>query len=177
MKNLLKLSLVAIFAMVAASASAQKMGQIDYQALIMQMPEMDSVQIKLQVAQKDYEDQLESLQVEINNKINDYQKAASTLSDGVKELKEGEITDLQTRLQEYYQIVQEELAKVQASLMAPVEERAHAAIKKIAKANGIVVVFHSPSVIYLDEDSIIDVMPLVKKELGIVDKPNTTTTK
>ena len=107
MKNLLKLSLVAIFAMVAASASAQKMGQIDYQALIMQMPEMDSVQIKLQVAQKDYEDQLESLQVEIKNKINDYQKAASTLSDGVKQLKEREITDLQTRLQEYYQIVQE----------------------------------------------------------------------
>jgi len=55
--------------------------------------------------------------------------------------------------------------------MKPIVDKANAAISKVAKANGFVYVFDvsTGAVAYFSDQSI-DVLPLVKKELGIVKK-------
>lgn len=167
MKKAIKLTLVALLTLCSTAIYAQKFGRINYQELIQAMPEMDSVRINMEAATVEYQEHLESLQVELNNKVNDFQKAPATMSDAVRQLKQREIQELQERLQQYYQIAQEELEKTQISLYAPIEAKANEAIKKVCKADGIIVAFHTSSVAFIDEDQTIDILPKVKVELGI----------
>lgn len=172
MKKVLNLTLAALLSLCSANVFAQKYGQVNFEEIIQLMPEMDSVNAKYQAATQDYSEQLESIQVELNNKLYDYQKNAATMSDGVKQLKEKEIQDLRSRQQEFYQVAQQELAKVENDLMAPLVEKATEAIKKYCKANGIIAVYQTGSMIYLDETAVPDITAKIKPELGI--KPDAT---
>jgi outer membrane protein len=167
MKKVIKIALVAVFAVGSTALYAQKFGRIDYQALVQVMPEMDSVSVKMEAATLEYQEHLESLQVELNNKINDLQKAPSTMSESVKQLRQREIQELQERLQQYYEIAQEELNKTQMELLAPIQAKADEAIKKVCKAEGIILVFQPGGVVYIDEDQTVDILPKVKIALGI----------
>jgi outer membrane protein len=82
-------------------------------------------------------------------------------------LKNREIVELQQRIQEYYQVAQEGVQQQYVALMAPLQEKADAAVKKICKAQGIIAVFQTGAMIYLDEDQIVDISAPVRAELGI----------
>ncbi len=58
---------------------------------------------------------------------------------------------------------------MQQVLMSPVIEKAQNAITKVAKENGLTYVFDlsAGSLIYYDDKGSVDLLPLVKKELGI----------
>lgn len=172
MKRILNLTLAALLSLCGADALAQKYGQINFDEIIQLMPEMDSVSTKYQAAAQDYEEQLESIQVELNTKRYDYQKNAATMSDAVKQLREKEIQDLMNRQNEFYQVAQQELAKIQNDLLQPLVDKANEAIKKYCKANGIIAVYQTGSMVYLDDSAIADITAPVKKELGI--DPNAT---
>jgi outer membrane protein len=113
---------------------------------------------------------LENIQVELNNKRYDYEKNNATMSEAVKQLKQKEMQDLNTRLQEFYQSAQQELMKVEAELMQPLYARAKEAITKMCKENGYVVVFQNDQVVYLDEESVKDITEDIRKALGCVER-------
>lgn len=167
MKKAIKFLLVALFAVCSTGLYAQKFGRLNYQELIQSMPEMQTVNAQMETIINDYQEHLESLQVELNNKINDFQKAPATMSDSVKQLKQREIQELQERMQQFLQVAQGEVEKTQLELLAPVEAKAEEAIKKVCKAEGITVAFQTGSVVYIDEDATIDIMKKVQAELGI----------
>ena len=56
----------------------------------------------------------------------------------------------------------------EAELFQPIMDKAQAAIEKVSKSNGFTYVFDisAGGVVYFSEKSI-DILPLVKKELGI----------
>lgn len=175
MKRVVKLTLLAAVLMLAGTSSsfAQKFGYINYQELISVMPERDSVEIKLNALAKEIGEQLELIQVEYNNKYADYQKAAANMSDAAKNLKEQELRSLSERFGQMQQSAQQEIAAEQEKLSAPIIEKAQNAIKKVSKANGLIAVFDTSmgAMAYYDEAAMVNVLPLVKKELGIVDTP------
>jgi outer membrane protein len=174
MKTTIKFLLVAVLTLGATALFAQKFGRIDMQAVIQAMPEMTDVQLNFEKAQKDYEDHLEGLQVELNNKVNDLQKNQATMTEQSRQLKQRDIQDLQQRLQQYYQLAQEELEKTQTDLMTPLYEKADAAIKKICKAEGIIVAFTIGQMAYIDDAATVDITEKVKKELGATATPAAT---
>ena len=139
------------------------------------MNEFKEANTQLEAYAKDLSAQLETIQVEFNNKLQEYQKAESTMTDAVRQLKEKELNDLNTRLQEFNQVAQQELQKKEQELMEPIQKEAQDAINKVAKANNYIAVFNTavPSLIYVDESQLTDITPLVKKELGIAEKPAT----
>ena len=173
MRKLSRLTLVAALVLCSTSLFAQKFGYINTQELIAAMPERDSAQVKLQNYTKELGTQLESIQVEFNNKYQEYQKSMATLTESVRQRKEKELQHLQTRYEEFQQMAQQDVQKMQAQLMGPVIEQAENAIKKVSQANGFLVVFDQSSgaMAYFDEATLTNILPLVKKELGIVDKP------
>ncbi len=164
--------IVALF-LSAASISAQnlKFGHINSQELLMAMPERDSAEAKLKKYGKDLQEQIETLQVEFNKKYQDYLQKKATFTDAIREMKEKELSDLQQRSQEFEQTAQQDYQKQQADLMKPIVDKANAAISKVAKANGFIYVFDvsTGAVAYFSDQSV-DVLPLVKKEMGIVKK-------
>ncbi|WP_416997793.1 OmpH family outer membrane protein, partial [Alistipes putredinis] len=83
--------------------------------------------------------------------------------------KEKELTDLQNRLQEFYQSAQEDLQKKEKELTDPIVAKAQEAVKKVAQKGAYVAVFNTtiPSMVYYDEAAMTDLSTEVKAELGI----------
>ena len=122
---------------------------------------------------KELSDNIETMNVEFNTKLQDFQKNYNTFSDAIKEVKEKELNDMQTRTREFQERAQQDYQKKQNELLAPIIDKAKSAIDKVAAAGGFLVVFDTStgSLAYFDEATLTDVAPAVKKELGITDAP------
>ena len=152
----------------AIALHAQKFGHVSSDVLVQAMPEFDSAQLKLQELRQHYELEIERIQVEINNKIEEFNQGEATMSDLIKEAKASEIQELQMRLQNYSQTAQQDLQQQQMLVMQPVMEKARGAIEEVAKEHGLIYVFDisAGNPVYTSEESL-DMVPLVKAKLGL----------
>ena len=157
------------------SVSAQKLARVNLQDIVVAMPEFEEAQKNLEAFGKDLQEQMEQIQVEFNNKLADFQKNQATMAASIKQMKQQELEQLQQRFAEFQQIAQQDFQKKEAELLEPVQKKAQDAVNKIAKAGGYIAVFNTsiPSLAYFDEAQLTDIAALVKKELGIVEKPAT----
>lgn len=169
MKNVLKLTLALAMMLSCTTLFAQKFGRINSQEVMIAMPETTEMQTKLQAVAKDWEENLETINVEFNNKLQEFQKNLNTLSDAARQIKEKELNDLRQRGAEMQQMAQQDLAKQEQELMTPIIEKAQNAIKAVSKAGGYTAIFETGSLVYFDEATLSDITPLVKKELGITE--------
>ena len=166
-----------LFILIAAilgvsTVSAQKFARINLQEVVVAMPEFTEAQKNLEAFGKDLQEQMEQIQVEFNNKVADFQKNQATMAASIKQMKQQELEQLQQRYAEFQQIAQQDFQKKEAELLEPVQKKAQEAVNKVAKANGYLAVYNTsvPSLAYFDEAQLVDIAPLVKKELGIVAK-------
>ncbi len=83
MKKAIKLTLAVVLVMGATSLFAQKFGRINTQEIIMAMPETKTMQENMDSLRKDLSDNMETIDVEFNNKLQDFQKNYTTMSDAV----------------------------------------------------------------------------------------------
>ena len=157
------------------TVSAQKLARVNLQDIVVAMPEFEEAQKNLEAFGKDLQEQMEQIQVEFNNKLADFQKNQATMAASIKQMKQQELEQLQQRFAEFQQIAQQDFQKKEAELLEPVQKKAQDAVNKIAKAGGYIAVFNTsiPSLAYFDEAQLTDIAALVKKELGIVEKPAT----
>lgn len=171
MKNVLKLTLAVVFVMFSSSLFAQKFGRINSQEIIANMAETKEAQTALEAFATELQAQMESIQVEFNTKFQEYQKSAATMSDSVKQIKEKELTEIQTRLRDFEQMAQQDIQKKQMELFQPIQEKAVNAINEVAKAGGYVFVYDiiSGSMAYIDEAVVTDLGPAVRSKLGIAE--------
>lgn len=168
MKTFKKLTLAMAMLMMALVVHAQKFGHISSDQLLKAMPESDSAQVKMQEIQKQYELDIEAMQVEINKKMQEFSQNEATMSDLIKEAKVSEIQEMQVRLQNFSQAAQQDLQQQSVKLMQPVMDKARKAIDEVAKENGLLYVFDlsQGNPIYASEESL-EIMPMVKAKLGI----------
>lgn len=169
MKNILKLTLMVAMLLGSTSLFAQKLGRINSQEVMLAMPETKEAQAKLEASAKEWGENIEAAQVELNTKSQDYQKNMNTMSEGVRQVKEKDLSDMYNRIRELQTLAQQAIAKEEQELMTPISEKATAAMNAVAKANGLTAVFEQAMLIYFDEATMIDLTPLVKKELGITE--------
>ncbi len=152
----------------AVGLHAQKFGHVTSEQLLQAMPEYDSAQQKVQDLQREYELEIEKIQVEINKKIEEFNQTEATMSDLIKEAKASEIQEMQMRLQNFSQTAQQDLQQQSMTMIQPVMDKARAAIDEVAKEHGLVYVFDlsQGNPIYFSEESL-DLVPLVKAKLGL----------
>jgi len=98
----------------------------------------------------------------------DYTTKQKTMSDLVRQAKEEDIQMKQQRIETFRQQADQQLQQKQQQLMVPIFEKADKAIADVAKENALIYVFDVSSrvVLYKSPQSL-DVLPLVKKKLGI----------
>ena len=169
MKKIVLLALCVLSFGALSQAQNLKFGHINTSELISLMSERDSAYVKLQAFQNELVETLEGMEVEYNNKVNEYQRKSNDWLPAVLETKQRELQELGQRMQQFQQNAQQEMAQMQQTLMAPVFDKAQNALTKIAKANGLTYIFDlsAGSVIYYDDAVSLDLLPLAKKELGI----------
>jgi len=170
MKNILKAFVVVVLVVASSSLQAQsnvKIGHVDFAQIVSLMPGQDSINTQLQKHVASLEGQLKAMQTEYEAKIGDYQATQATMSQIIKQTKEKEIMDLQQRIEAFNQQAQYEIQNKQQELTQPLIERIQKAIKAVGKENGFAYILNGNEQIILYSNGGINVLPLVKKKLGI----------
>jgi outer membrane protein len=113
MKHTVKiiLGLALITCMGLGSAKAQKLAYIDFQELMQAMPEYKKANTDMEAYGKTLQDQLKTMSDELEKKYADYQKNEAKLADPIKDLKQKELRDMQSRIQEFQESAQENVRK------------------------------------------------------------------
>ena len=127
MKNLIKVLVVVAFVGLSAVSFSQttlKLGYIDSNELLDAMPEKDSIATAIQNYGKALEDQLGAMYLEYQNKLNDYQTNAASMSDIIRTTKEKELADMEARIQEFQQQADQDIQNYQMELLEPLLDKA-----------------------------------------------------
>ncbi|MDR0559577.1 MAG: OmpH family outer membrane protein [Prevotellaceae bacterium] len=161
-------TLISIITM-QAQAQNFKFGHINTTELISVMPQTDSAKVKLEAYIKDNRELYEALRVEYNKMLEEFSTNQEKWSDVVKESKQSDLLEKQSRIADFEQKYQEKYAQEQEKLFTPIREKVKTAIDKVAKANSFTYIFDlaAGNPIYFSETQSVDILPLVKKELGI----------
>lgn len=145
---------------------AQKFGHCDAQAIMQQMPEFIKAKGEVDALQKQKENELKSMQEELQRKYEAYEKAQSTMSATKKQENETELGELNQKIQQAFQDGQQELAKASQERMQPITNKLVQAIKNVGKNGGYVYIMDIASgVPYISETLSKDVTNDVKAEL------------
>ena len=164
-----KIILIAVMAVMSVAASAQnlKFGYVNFNEIVMLMPEMDAARATMEENQKTNEEILMSMYQEYQTKMQDYQAKAATWTTAIRESKEKELMDIESRLQQTQQSLQQEMQQLQSSLQAPIYEKAQTTVQEIAKAQGLAFVFEESSLLYIDPAQGVNLTTEARKALNI----------
>jgi outer membrane protein len=164
-----KIILIAVMAVMSVAASAQnlKFGYVNFNEIVMLMPEMDAARATMEENQKTNEEILMSMYQEYQTKMQDYQAKAATWTSAIRESKEKELMDIESRLQQTQQSLQQEMQQLQSSLQAPIYEKAQTTVQEIAKAQGLAFVFEESSLLYIDPAQGVNLTAEARKALNI----------
>jgi outer membrane protein len=148
---------------------SQKIGHINSNELLMAMPERAQIETEIQNHAKQLESQLLAMQRELETKYQDFQAKEKLMSESIREDKIKELTSLETRLNDFQESAQNDLQKKEKALTEPLIAKAKNAIETVAKENGYTYIIDSGIgfILYIDKTTASDIMPLVKKQLGL----------
>jgi outer membrane protein len=152
-----------------AGFAQTKIGYLNSDELVRSMPETDSVNKILSDLSDEYQRMGEDLQVRYNQALEAYNAQAETLKPLEKKLKESELMDMGKRIQTFTTESQADYQKRQQELYQPITIKAQNAIKEVGKENNLLYILDSAQglILYQPEDESYNILPLVKKKLGI----------
>ena len=149
-----------------AGAQSHKIGIVDSQKVLSEMPEMKSMQSELDNLAKKYEDTLVQLQKEFQPKYQDFVKEQETMVESIKSRKQQELEDLSKRIQDLNNVAQQDMQKKQVELFAPIQTKLREAINKVGNDGGFTYIMDASQMLYVGSGSE-DVTSLVKSKLGL----------
>jgi outer membrane protein len=172
MKKLLKVALVAVvavgFLFAGNLAKAQtKIGYINTNQLMDQMPEMKTLQTQMQAYQKTFSDQLATMSGEYQTKGQAYQKSQATMTDASRTAAESELQDLQGRITSFRDDAQKKIEAKSQELLKPLQDKVRAAITAVAAEKGFAYVLDSSQVELIVSPPGDDMIVPVKAKLGL----------
>lgn len=149
-----------------AGAQSHKIGIVDSQKVLSEMPEMKSMQSELDNLAKKYEDTLVQLQKEFQTKYQDFVKEQETMVESIKSRKQQELEDLSKRIQDLNNVAKQDMQKKQVELFAPIQTKLREAINKVGNDGGFTYIMDASQMLYVGTGSE-DVTSLVKSKLGL----------
>ncbi|MBV8390385.1 MAG: OmpH family outer membrane protein [Mucilaginibacter sp.] len=169
MKKLLKVALIAVcFVFAGSLAKAQsKIGYVAVDAIVDQMPETKAAITTITAYNKQFIDQLTTMNNELQSKGQAYQAQRATMTDAIRTAKESELNDLQKRFQDYQNTAQQQVQAKQAELGKPIIEKVRAAVAQVAKEKGYAYVINSSQTDLVVSPTGDDLAAEVKAKLGL----------
>ena len=167
-----KLIVACVMALGVFGASAQtKIGYINTEDLIGLMPEAEKVDAELKEFQTSLAQQGQDMMRELGEKDSLFVRDSAKLTSSMKEIKRGELIQLYQRVQGWNQQAQDIYQQRAQEKIIPLKTKALDAITAAAKENGYAYVLDANSVLVGPPGD--NILPLVKKKLGIKDTPVT----
>ncbi len=116
-----------------AQQPALKIGYVNSETIIKELPEAKDAQSKLEGILKGWQDEIEKRGKDLQAKYEEYQKQSNMLNESSKQAKQKELVDDEQKLNQYRQDKQQELAAQREKIMKPIQEKVFKAIEKVAK--------------------------------------------
>jgi outer membrane protein len=166
-----KIGLVLSFLLLAAIANyAQpKIGYVDSDTIMKQLPEAQDTQKKLDAQIKEWQEELSKLEKDWKDKYDDYEKRKLILSEQKRAEIEKELVQMEDATSKFRQEkfgVRGELFQKQEELMKPIQNRIFTAIQEVAKDEDYDFIFdRSGDIIFLYAKEEFDVTNLVLEKL------------
>ena len=151
----------------SGSEKKKKIAHINLNDLLLLMPERKKAETDIQEYAKTLDGQMRTMNAEYESKVQEYTSKESIMTEPVKADKQKEIADLEERIRNFQTTAQESLQKKQNELLEPMLTKAKKSVEEVAKENGYKYVIDSSQGTLLYSEPADDVMPLVKKKLGL----------
>ena len=174
MKRIIIIAAMALMSMTAfaqetVEKAAPKFACVDFRELVLLMPEMDQVRAVLNENRQTQQEVFMEMYKEYQTKMQQYQQNAGTWTQSVREIKEKELIDIETRLQQTQQTFQAELEQLEQMQTANVVAKANEVVTALAKELGVTALFDKTDLIYFDETQMDDLTSDARKALGIAE--------
>lgn len=164
----MKKLIIALMMLAPMAASAQKFGHVNTQDIVQVMPEYTKAKTEIDALTKQYEDDLKSMQDELQKKSEAFDKEKATLPDNIKQRREQEMQEMYQKIQQSYQDNQQALAKASQEKMQAITNKILDAIKQVGQAGGYVYIMEMGAGIpYISTTLSQDVTAEVKGKLGL----------
>ncbi len=150
------------------NAQSPKIGYINTQELIQAMPASDSAQAELTKSIEQINKQIEKMQVEYNNKLEEYISEAENMSPLIRQTQETELGEMEQRIQQFRMVAEEDIQQQREKLFKPIRDTSKKAISEVAKENKFTYIIDNSSgvLVYIAPDAI-NILPMVKQKLGL----------
>lgn len=150
------------------SAQTVKIAHVNTSEVMNDMPERTKAEKNLETYYNELQEQLKTMYGEYQNKLQDYQANAETMSNLVKQSKEKELVDLESRITAFQSNAESEFENKRAELLKPLLEKIQNAINAVGKEKGYTYILDlsTGAAVFVGDDAI-DVTKDVKAKLGI----------
>ena len=165
----MKKILFAILMMAPLSLFAQKFAHFNSAEIIPNMKEYVAAQTEIETLGKQYKEDLDRMQAELQKKSEEFQKEEANLLDNVKQRRQQERQDLYNRILQTNQDNQQSLEKVQAEKLQAIQQLVMEAIKKVGEAGGYIYIVDTSNglIPFVNPAMSTDVSAEIKKALGM----------
>ncbi len=144
MKNLKTLLLIAVFTLgVGGVANAQKVGHINFEKLVAEMPQTKALQSQIEKLGKTYQDEIEGMGKKLEAKMKKYTAEQATQTEDTNKKRAAEVQQDRAQYEQARQVAYQEMQKKQNDDLAPIIEKAQKAIDEVASSKGILYVLDS----------------------------------
>lgn len=146
---------------------AQKVGFINSQELISQLPEVKEANANIETLKKQLQKKGEDMITSLRTKYQALQQKQNELSPVELEKQAAALKGEETKIAQYNQDSQQKIATKTQKLLEPIQDKINKAIKAVATENGYDYILDGSmgSIVYADKSA--DVSDLVKRKLGI----------
>ena len=165
----MKKLLIVIMLLAPMSLLAQKFGYVNSAEIVQMMPEFTKAQKKLQDLEKMYTDDFNALRTELEKKGTEFEKLQKdSVPENILKRRYEELLQMEQRLQQYGQEVQQNLAKAEQEEMIAIQSKLRDALDAIGREGGYVCIFDlSSGMPYISKTLCEDVTTKVRTKLGI----------
>lgn len=160
---------IALLLTTILSFGQQKIGYINSEELILSMPEAKKADADISAYAKTFQEQLTTMQKELETKYKAYEAGAKTMSEAMLDVKQKELQDLQGRIQSTQQSAEEKVAAKRQELLKPITEKADKAIQDVAKEKGYTYILDASTGALVFATPTDNILKDVKNKLGIKD--------
>ncbi len=161
--------LLAVAVALPLSAMAQKFGTVDIESVFDAMPETAAMTTQLQETSKKYEDEYAKLQEEVNKLYAEFQSIQNDTNtpESIKERRLQEVQDRYAKVQQFRETAQQDLARLEQQLSAPIQQKLMDAIKTVGAEGSFTFIMPVGGTLLYSGSDVVDVTPQVRTKLGI----------
>ena len=141
MKNLKTLLLIAIFTLgLVGVTNAQKVGHIDFEKLIAEMPQTKTLKLDMEKLGKTYQDEIVGMEKKIEATQKKYVAESKTQTKETNDKRVQELQGEAAKIDQARKFAYQDMQKKQNEGLQPIIEKAQKAIEDVAAAKGVLYV-------------------------------------